>query len=165
MSPTLIFMLQLGLGYVPWLLVLGLYVFPRLATLDGLAVQRAIAALHSFRVFGLAFIVPGVVGPDLPAGFAGPAAYGDFATGLLAMLALLTFRIRPLFWLCVVAFNVVGIFDLLGAYAHGVQFDLAGHAGQLGAIYAIPILYVPLLMITHVMAFWLLLRRRATVPA
>ena len=32
----------------------------------------------------------GVVGPNLPADFAVFAAYGDFATGVLAMLALLT---------------------------------------------------------------------------
>jgi hypothetical protein len=31
-------------------------------------------------------------------------------------------------------------------------------AGQFGAAYAIPILYVPLLMITHVVAFYLLMR-------
>jgi hypothetical protein len=31
-------------------------------------------------------------------------------------------------------------------------------AGQLGATYAIPIIYVPVLMITHVVAFYLLLR-------
>jgi len=42
----------------------------------------AIATLHSFRFFGLVFILPGVVGPDLPASFATFAAYGDFATGL-----------------------------------------------------------------------------------
>ena len=32
-------------------------------------------------------------------------------------------------------------------------------AGQLGAAYCIPIIYVPLLMITHFVAFYLLLRR------
>ena len=31
-------------------------------------------------------------------------------------------------------------------------------AGQLGATYVIPIIYVPVLMITHVAAFYLLLR-------
>jgi hypothetical protein len=41
------------------------------------------------------------------------AAYGDFATGLLAMLALLTVRIRSLFWLFVVAFNFAGAPDVL----------------------------------------------------
>jgi len=34
-------------------------------------------------------------------------------------------------------------------------------AGQLGAAYAIPVIYVPLLMITHVTAFYLLLRPQA----
>ena len=58
--------------------------------MDRVEAQRAIATLHSFRFFGLVFIVPGVVGPNLPAGFATFAAYGDFATGVLAMLALLT---------------------------------------------------------------------------
>jgi hypothetical protein len=33
-------------------------------------------------------------------------------------------------------------------------------AGQLGATYAIPIIYVPLLMITHVVAFYLIVRPR-----
>jgi hypothetical protein len=109
--------------------------------------------LHSFRFFGLVFILPGIVSPDLPASFAVFAAYGDFATGLLAMLALLTVRIRRLFWLFVVAFNVVGTTDLIVDYYHAIQADLPAHAGEFGAAYAIPIIYVPLLMITHVAAF------------
>jgi hypothetical protein len=36
-------------------------------------------------------------------------------------------------------------------------------AGQLGATYAIPVLYVPVLMITHVVAFYLLLRPQPSV--
>ena len=52
--------------------------------------HRAIATLHSFRFFGLVFVLPGVVGPNLPADFAVFAAYWDLATGVLAMLALLT---------------------------------------------------------------------------
>jgi hypothetical protein len=77
---------------------------------------------------------------------------------VLAILALLTVRIRPLFWLFVVAFNVVGIVDLILDYYHAIRVGLPAMAGQLGATYAIPILYVPALMITHVVAFYLLLR-------
>jgi hypothetical protein len=120
--------------------------------------QRAIATLHSFRFFGLVFIVPGVVGQNLPAKFAVFAAYGDFATGLLAMLALLTVRTRPLFWLFVVAFNVAGAVDILVDYYHGNELGLPALAGELGATYAIPILYVPILMITHIAAFYLMAR-------
>jgi hypothetical protein len=156
MSPAVVFDIHLVLGYAPWLLCFGAYVWPRLKSMDPVEAQRAIATLHSFRFFGLVFIVPGVVGPNLPAGFATSAAYGDFATGVLAMLALLTVRTRPLFWLFVVAFNFVGTADLLIDYYHGVQLGLPDLAGELGAVYAIPIIYVPLLMITHVAAFYLL---------
>jgi hypothetical protein len=126
--------------------------------MERIKAQRVIATLHSFRFFGLAFILPGVVGPNLPAGFATFAAYGDFATGVLALSALLTVRIRPLFWLFVAAFNVVGAGDILLDYYHAIHVGLPALAGQLGATYVIPILYVPMLMITHIVAFYWLLR-------
>ena len=159
MSPATVFQIHLVLGYVPWLLCFAAYVWPRLKSMDPLEAQRAIATLHSFRFFGLVFLVPGVVGSNLPADFTTFAAYGDFATGVLAMLALLTVRIRPLFWLFVVAFNLVGTADIIVDYYHGNQVGLAALAGGLGSTYAIPIIYVPLLMITHVAAFYLLVRQ------
>src|SRR6201993_4631121 len=109
MSPEIIFNVHLILGYVAWLLCFTAYFIPQLKSMELVAAQRAIATLHSFRFFGLVFIVPGLVGPKLPASFATFAAYWDLATGVLAILALLTVRIRPLFWLSVVAFNVVGV--------------------------------------------------------
>jgi hypothetical protein len=157
MSPETIFQIHLLLGYVAWLLVFGVYVLPRLQAMGRIEAHRAIATLHSFRFFGLVFILPGVVG-NLPAGFATFAAYWDLATGVLAMLALLTVRIRPLFWLFVVAFNLVGTTDLLLDYYHATRVHLPEIAGQLGAAYAIPVIYVPALMITHVAAFYLLVR-------
>ena len=158
MSPAILFQMQLVLGYVAWLLCFGVYIWPRLKAMDHFEAQRAIATLHSFRFFGLVFILPGVVSPDLPEGFASFAAYWDFATGVLAMLALLTVRIRPLFWLFVVAFNLVGTADLVLDYYHAIQVGLPLTPGQLGAAYVIPVIYVPLLMITHVVAFYLMLR-------
>ena len=157
MSPETLFRIHLVLGYVAWLLCFSAYIWPWLKAMEPVAAQRAIATLHSFRFFGLVFILPGVVG-NLPEGFTTFAAYGDFATGLLAMLALLTVSIRPLFSAFVVAFNVVGVIDLLVDYYDATQLGLPAIAGQLGSTYWIPIIYVPLLMITHVAAFYLLLR-------
>jgi hypothetical protein len=169
MSPATVFQIHLILGYVPWLLCFGAYVWPRLKSMDPVEAQRAIATLHSFRFFGLVFTIPGVVGPNLPVDFAEFAAYGDFATGVLAMLALLSVRIRSLFWLLVVAFNLVGAADILIDYYHGIQLDLPALSGQLAATYWIPILYVPILVITHFAAFYLLSRpepvRSLTVDA
>jgi hypothetical protein len=159
MSSETLFQIHLVLGYVAWLLCFSVYLLPWVKAANRFDAQRAIATLHSFRFFGLVFILPGVVGPDLPAGFATFAAYGDFATGVLAILALLTARIRPLFWSFVVAFNLVGATDIILDYDHAIQVGLPAMPGQLGATYAIPVIYVPLLMITHVAAFYLLVRR------
>jgi hypothetical protein len=158
MSQEILFQTHLVLGYVAWLLCLRVYLWPRLKAMSHFEAQRAIATLHSFRFFGLVFILPGVVGPNLPGGFATFPAYGDLATGVLALLALLTVRMRALFWLFVVMFNFVGFIDLVIDYYHAIQAGLPAVAGELGAAYAIPIIYVPLLMITHVVAFYLLAR-------
>ena len=159
MSPETLFRIQLVAGYVAWLLCFGAYVLPGLRAMDRVNAQRAIATLHSFRFFGLVFILPGIVGPHLPARFATFAAYGDFATGVLAILALLTVRIRPLFWSLIVTFNLVGVADIIVDYYHAIRAGLPAMPGQLGATYAIPILYVPLLMITHGVALYWLVRR------
>ena len=156
MPTEILFQTHLVLGYVAWLLCFSAYVWPWLRSMDRVAAQRAIATLHS-----VVFILPGIVSPNLPAGFAGFAtfaAYGDFATGVLAILALLTVRIRPLFRLFVVAFNLVGTVDLIVDYYNAIQVGLPAHAEWLGSTYAIPIIYVPLLMITHIAAFYLLMR-------
>src|SRR5260370_31880108 len=120
MSPETIFRIQLVLGYVAWLLCFSAYVWPRLKSMDTITAQRAIATLHSFRFFGLVFILPGVVA-NLPATFSTFAAYWDLPTGVLAILALLTVRIRPLFCLFIVAFNLVGMVDLILDYYHAIQ--------------------------------------------
>ncbi len=158
MTPQTIFQIHLVLGYVACLLCFSVYILPRLKSMERIDAHRVIATVHSFRFFGLVFLLPGVVGPNLPAGFATFAAYGDFATGLLAIMALLTVRVRPLFWSFVVAFNLVGSVDILLAYYHAIKAGLPAVAGQLGAVYVVPILYVPMLLITHFVAIYWLVR-------
>jgi len=159
-----IFLIQMILGYVAWLLCFGAYGLPRLRSMDSVQAHRAIATLHGFRFFGLVFVLPGFVGPHLPAAFAAFAAQWDFATGVLALLALLAFRIRPVFWGLVVAFNVTGVVDLVMDYAHAIRSGVPEAPGELGAAYLIPILYVPLLMITHLAAFRLMARAMVRRP-
>jgi hypothetical protein len=52
----------------------------------------------------------------------------------------------------------VGAVDIILDYYHATQVNLPAMAGQLGATYVIPIIYVPALMITHFAAFYLLMR-------
>ncbi len=165
MSAETVFRIHLVLGYVVWLLCFNAYIWPWLRSMERVGALRVIATLHSFRFFGLVFLLPGVTGDRLPADFAAFAAYGDFATGLLAILALLAFRMRPLFLACVAAFNLVGIVDLLGDYTLATLANLPAQAGEFGSTYAVPIIYVPILMITHVAAFYLLMRSRSAEQA
>jgi hypothetical protein len=158
-----IFRIDMALGYLAWALCIATYIWPRLRAMDRVEAHRAIATFNSFRFFGLVFLLPGFVGPNLPQGFATTAAYGDLATGVLAILALLTVRVRFLFWPLVWAFNLVGLADLVIDTVNAVRMDVPSVAGQLGAGYAIPILYVPALFLMHLLAFWLLLRT-ARVP-
>ena len=86
--------------------------------------MRPLLILHSFRFIGLAFLVPGVVSPDLPSAFAHSAAYGDMIAATLALVSLLSLPGGAgivLAW----AFNVWGAADLLNA------FYQANHAGLL----------------------------------
>ncbi|MGB6332232.1 MAG: hypothetical protein WBF41_10695, partial [Candidatus Sulfotelmatobacter sp.] len=113
--------------------------------------------LHSFRFLGLAFLVPGVVSPDLPSAFAHSAAYGDIIAAILALLSLLLLP-RAAGVVTVWIFNLWGTADLLNAFYQGNHAGLL--AGQLGATYFIPTLIVPLLLITHVLVFRILLQHR-----
>jgi hypothetical protein len=158
MSAREIFNIDMALGYLASALCIATYVWPRLRTMDRVDAHRAIATFNSFRFFGLAFLLPGFVGPNLPHSFAVQLAYGDLATALLAIFALLTVRVRFLFWPLVWAFNLVGFVDLVAGTARAVSVDLPSVAGQLGAGYAIPMLYVPALFWMHLLAFRLLLR-------
>ena len=159
MPPSEIFLTDMALGYLAWGLLIATYVWPRLKVMDSVDGHRAIATFNSFRFFGLVFLLPGFVGPNLPVAWAKAAASGDLATALLAILALLTVRRRFLFWSLVWAFNLVGIADLIVDTVLASNMGLPSMAGQLGAGYAIPILYVPALFWMHVLALWLLVRR------
>jgi hypothetical protein len=87
----------------------------------------------------------------VPAGFAVFAAYGDFATGVLALL---TVRMRPLSGFFVDAFNLVGAADIPVDYDHVTRPGLP----YVAASWAPPIIYVSMLMITHAAAFYWLVR-------
>jgi hypothetical protein len=115
---------------------------------------RPLLLLHSFRFIGLSFLVPGVVSPALPYAFARDAAYGDLLAAVLAFVAFLLLPKRAgiaVAWI----FNICGTIDLLNA------FYQANHAGmlpgQMGAAYYLPAFVVPLLLVTHVLVFRILL--------
>jgi hypothetical protein len=160
MPTQLCFFASIGFSLVAWGIVAARYVWPRLRNRQPADALRPLLILHSFRFEGLAFLVPGVVSPDLPAAFAHSAAYGDFIAATLALLTLLWLSLSPrtgvaFAWI----FNLWGAADLINAFYQGNASGL--EAGQLGATYFIPTVFVPLLFITHALAFRILLQRSA----
>jgi len=59
-------------------------------------------------------------------------------------------------------FNVWGFADILNAFYQANRNGLL--AGQLGATFFLPTLIVPLLLITHVVQFRILIRHRSVSP-
>jgi hypothetical protein len=118
---------------------------------------RPLLILHSFRFIGLAFLVPGVVSPALPATFARAAAYGDLLAAVLAFLALVLLPGRAgiaASWI----FNICGVIDLPNAFYQPFHSGLL--PGQLGAAYFLVTVMVPLFMVTHAVIFGILLPQR-----
>jgi hypothetical protein len=72
-------------GLLAWGIVAARYIWPHLRDRRRIEALRPLLILHSFRFVGLAFLVPGVVAPELPAAFARPAAYGDLIAAALAL--------------------------------------------------------------------------------
>jgi hypothetical protein len=156
------FFISIAFSIVAWGVVTMRYIWPRLRELQQSEALRPILVVHTFRFLGLAFLIPGVVSPDLPLSFAKPAAYGDLAAATLALLSLVSLTSSGgvvIAWI----FNIWGSFDLLNAFYRAGSAGLI--PGQLGATYFIPTFIVPMLLITHMMAFRVLLRHRGGAVA
>ena len=150
------FAASVAFGLFAWGAVSLNYVWPRMRDLPLHAAVRPILHLHLFRYIGLAFLVPGVVGPNLQAGFAAPTAYGDLVAMGLAWVALMAGSgrySRIAIW----TFNLWGISDLLLAF-YKATISVGIDPASLGAAWFIPTVAVPLLLWTHVLVFASLLR-------
>ncbi len=151
------FFMSIAFSFIAWGIVAARYIWPEVRLRQRAEALRPLLILHSFRFIGLAVLVPGVVSPDLPPAFAHSAAYGDVIAATLALLSLLLLRSAAgvaVVWI----FNLWGSADLLNSFYQGPHTGLL--AGQLGAAYFIPTLVVPLLLITHGLAFRILLQHQ-----
>jgi len=155
-----VFGVQNLLSFVVFGLLAWWYVWPWLRSVDRTTAFTALTFVHALRPIGATVLVASVAGTALPRDFAQAVAYGDLATSVLAVLTLLALRWRlglaiALVWLT----NVVGTADLVNALIGGVRNDVSRLG--MGSFWYVVTILVPILWITHVLAFALLLRRRA----
>ena len=153
--PQVWFFTSIAFSCIAWGIVAARYIWPELRLRQRAEALRPLLVLHSFRFLGLAFLIPGVVSPDLPSTFAHAAAYGDIIAAILALFALISLPSAAgvvITWI----FSLWGSVDLFNAFYQANHAGLA--PGQLGATYFIPTFVVPLLLITHGLAFRILLQ-------
>ena len=158
MLPQLYFFVSIAFAFIAWGIVAKQYIWPKLRLLPRAEALRPLLTLHSFRFIGLAFLVPGVVSPELPSAFAHADAYGDTIAATLALLSLASLSSRAgvvIAWI----FSVWGSADLLNAFYQGARAGLI--PGQLIVTYFLPTFVVPLLLITHGLAFRILLQHQS----
>ncbi len=114
---------------------------------------------HAWRTVGFTFLVGWYYG-ILPAGFAAPAGFGDFIIGIAALFVAIALwlqwsgAIRAAVW-----FHVLGMADLFVALLTGMTgFGIADEQMTMidpmtaFPLVIIPTVFVPLLLVAHVMA-------------
>ena len=158
MRSELILPISFMMGTISYFLIAKWYVMPWARQQSLTDALTPILLLHSFRYIGMTFLIEGVTTQALDSRFADPAAYGDLLAAVLAFVALFALRTSwkaaiSLVWI----FNIEGTVDLLNAVGRGILFNTDGH---MGATFFIPIVIVPLLLVTHGMIFQILLKRK-----
>jgi hypothetical protein len=151
--------ISMTFGFIAWGLVARWYLLPWAAGRSLDAALTPLLLLNVLRYVGLAFLIPGVTDQVLDSRFAVPAAWGDLLAAALALVALAAIKLNwrsatALLWV----FNLFGAVDLVNAVLRGLRYTIDGH---LGATYFIPALFVPLLLVVHVVIGIILLRQNS----
>jgi hypothetical protein len=163
MNSKLIIGISVVFCFVAFGRVAQLYIWPRLQVLAREDALNILVIPHMFRFAGLSFLTPGVVSPDISPAFANPAAYGDLAAAMLAVIATFALTARASWALAAVwLLNIEGAIDLLFAYYQGV-IGVGLLPGALGSAFYIPTVIVPPLLVTHLMMFRLMLRSEGRI--
>jgi len=158
MTPFMVLNVQSTLSLVGFALIARWHIAPRLAARSREDALVPLLWIHVFRYAPLTLFAPGQVDPRVPADVAAIVGYGDLASGLVALLAVVALRVRAragigLAW----AFSVVGIADLVFATAKAVGAEL--YTYYLGWNWYIVAFYVPVLAVSHAMIVYILLDR------
>ena len=157
MDSVSIFWLQLLSSCLVCVIVVAWYVWPYLTKLTLNAALIPLIFVHVFRYLGMTLLVPGMVDEKLPREVLFTTAYGDLIAAALALSAIVALRNNwrvgiPMAWV----FNTFGFIDLLGAIRSVLQVNLPSF--YLGSIWFIYTFYAPLVIVSHVLIFWILFK-------
>jgi hypothetical protein len=152
------------LSLVAYAVIAAWYAVPHLSRLPRDLALMPLLWVDAFRMVGGTILAPGAVDAAVPVDFRTMVGYGDLTTALLALIASIALRTRfsgaiALVWLCV----GVGMIDTINAIVQSVRYKVFTYS--LGVNWVIVTTYVPALLVSSALIFWLLLRsNRSTQP-
>ena len=150
MEPIVLFGIQFTFSLVAYALASWWYVAPRLSLLPREVALVPLIWIHVFRIAGGTILAPGAVDNTVPMDFRTMIGFGDMATALLALLALIALRLHlrgaiALVWLVL----AVGLLDTVNAIIQSMRDSVFTHA--LGFNWVIVTIYVPALLVSSVL--------------
>ena len=160
MSNVAIFWMQLLISCVVFTLVAAWYVWPNLTRISRNAALIPLLFVHVPRYVGMTLLVTGMIDPRLPHEFLAGAAYGDLVEAGLALACIFCLRKNwgfaiPLVWLT----NTWGFVDLLNGVRGVLRLNVPSH--NLSTIWYIYTYYAPLVLVSHLMIFWVLIKAKS----
>ena len=160
MDVTLIFWMQILTSVFVLGMIAVWYIWPPLTKLSRNAALIPLLFVHVPRYVGMTLFVPYMIDPKLPREFISSAAYGDLLEAALAFTSIIALRGNwrvavPLVWVA----NTWGFVDLLNGLRGVVQLNVPTF--NLGTFWYIYTFYAPLVAVSHVMIFWVLIKARS----
>ena len=162
MNNVTIFWLQLVTSVFVFSIVTAWYVWPSLTRLSRNSALIPLLFVHVPRYVGMTLLVTGMVDPKLPTEFLSGAAYGDLLEAALALASIFALRSNwrfaiPLVWVA----NTWGFLDLLNGVRGVLQLNVPSF--NLATFWYVYTFYAPLVVVSHLMIFWVLIRHRPSV--
>ena len=157
MNNVVIFWLQLLTSVFVFGVMAAWYVWPALTKLSRGSALIPLPFVHVPRYVGMTLLVTGMVDPTLPAPFRAGAAYGDLVEAALAFACIFALRSDwrfavPLVWVA----NTWGFLDLLNGVRGVIQLNVPSF--NLATFWYVYTFYAPLVLVSHLMIFWVLIR-------
>ena len=138
-------------------IVVAWYVWPLLIKLSRNSALIPLLFVHVPRYLGMTLLVTYMIDQKLPREFLSSTAYGDLLEAALAFTSIVALRSNwraavPLVWVA----NTWGFLDLLNGL-HGVlRVNVATF--NLGTVWYIYTFYAPLVIVSHLLIFWILIK-------
>jgi hypothetical protein len=156
-------MIEVVVFAAAWFAIATVFWRPRLDALAPRRALRAIVAPQMFRFVGLSLLATNFTRPELDADFARGVAIGDCATAALAFASFVALGRPGRLGVTLAAITtVVGTLDIVRNLAMGTRVNAALYIGGGWLVVAVA---VPLMIVAHVGAARMLLRRDVWNPA